>query len=95
MGKAVCPVCGKGYGAGHWSVVDCPQIKSEVKVERIPQSALLPESGTVPPPTSTVPKTTRTVRQDEGTVPKNRRWEQTHSDSYRAWRKEYDRKRRA
>lgn len=40
MGKSGCPVCSKAYGAGHWSISDCPQLKTPVTVERIPKKEL-------------------------------------------------------
>ena len=49
MGKNVCPECGKAYGAGHWSIVDCPQLRTPVTVERIANKEL-PSPVKVPPP---------------------------------------------
>ena len=63
-----------------------------------------PEVGTV---TRTVHHPSSTVHHEDGTVtvaaartvtevrlPKNRKWEAANSDRNRAWRREYDRKRR-
>ena len=58
-----CPVCGKAYGAGHFNISDCPQLKTPVTVERIPRRELPPvkvlstDEGTLTP----VPEGTLTV----------------------------------
>ena len=107
MAKTGCPVCGKAYGAGHWSIVDCPQVRTEIRVERVKQpelpgpqlSTLNVNAGTVHSPDAQHSGTVRadggTVHFTSGTVHKNRKWERSHAEEYRAWRREYNRKRRA
>ena len=100
MAKTGCPTCGRAYSAAtHWNVADCPQLAvPKPTVERIP-TPKLPAPSTVHEDVGTVStvqvEPTGTVHQPSGTVPKNRAWEQRNPDRYRAWRREYDRRRRA
>ncbi len=93
-----CGACGKMHG---YSMLECIQgAAPEPTVERVPPHPELPPApSTVHEDVGTVStvqaETVGTVHQASGTVPKNRAWEQRNSDRNRAWRKEYDRKRRA
>lgn len=92
MGKTGCPVCLKPYGAGHWSVVDCPQIKSEVKVELIPDVPELPApEGSL---TSESGSLTSSESRLTGSLTKQQRYRQAHPDWYRTYQREYMRRRR-
>ena len=97
MAKTGCPVCLKPYGAGHWTVADCPQVKSEVKVERIQQPEL-------PAPVKVQPRTlTRTLTRADRTltvgdrtltlkVRRQQSWEERqHPDDPGKWRRDYQR----
>ena len=92
-----CGACGKYHG---YSMLECIQREAPVPtVERIPRRELPPAPSTVHKDVGTVStvqvEPTSAVHQPSGTVPKNRAWEQRNSDSYRAWRREYDRARRS
>lgn len=107
MGKTGCPVCGKAYGAGHWNVSDCPQVKSEVTVERVDQPKLpapdvpltrTTNSPDVPQPVPLTPEVS-TTNMDAGVpLTRNRKWEAAHpeyKDWKRTYQREYMRRRRA
>ncbi len=107
MGKTGCPVCQKPYGAGHWSIVDCPQVKSEIKVEKIPTPKLtapassLTETESVPTGSLTDVTSSlttpdgRLTETDNGSLTKQQRYRQAHPDWYRTYQREYMRRRRA
>ena len=85
-----CGNCGKPFQTGHQTLLECITGGSKGLVEFTYRDEALEREGTVLPSDSTVHVTTSTVH-----LPRNRKWEQSHSDEYRAWRKEYDRKRRS
>ena len=86
VAKKGCPVCGKVYGAGHWSVSDCPELgmTSEMGLPPLTESEF--EKDYTLSEHQAFPK-----RQvvDTSNLPKNRAWEARNADKYRDYRKLY------
>ncbi|MEE8112762.1 MAG: hypothetical protein V3T23_00265 [Nitrososphaerales archaeon] len=72
MAKTGCPVCGKAFGAGHWTISDCPQVRSEIVVERVKQPELPPapqRTSNIPDVPQHVPLTSDASTTNDGYVP--------------------------
>ena len=85
-----CPECGvKVPSTGHLVLFPCPKATVEVIEEWTPD---VPLQSTATRHISTVTDLPPVVLKK---LPKNRAWEQRNPERYRAWRREYMRRRRA